>query len=392
MRRVLVVLHRWFGLFTALFLFAAGFTGAIVSWDHELDAWLNPALFQARSGSAYAIAASDTLALMERVEMQDARLRVRYAPLSVGPGRTLQLWVEPRIDPATKRPFELDFDQLAVDPASSHIQGRRMWGEVSLARENLVPFLYKLHYTLHIPNVFGVEFGIFFMGGVAIVWVLDCFIALWLSFPKRKTWRKSFAFRLRSGGARLTFDLHRSGGVWAWGLLLTLAVTAVSMNLQAQVVRPLVSLFSTLDESPFDSRMLNPPDDPVITRAQVLDVARAEAQRRGITAPAGGITYARGVYGVGFFSPGLEHGDGGLGNPWLYFDARDGRCMGGELPGQGSAGDVFLQAQFPLHSGRILGLAGRILVSLMGMGVAILSATGVLIWARKQRARALQRR
>ncbi len=37
------------------------------------------------------------------------------------------------------------------------------------------------------------------------------------------------------------------------------------------------------------------------------------------------------------------------------------------------------------HSGRILGLPGRILISLMGLVVAILSVTGVVIWARKRR-------
>lgn len=50
---------------------------------------------------------------------------------------------------------------------------------------------------------------------------------------------------------------------------------------------------------------------------------------------------------------------------------------------------MFLQAQFPLHSGRILDLPGRVLVSLMGLVAAVLSLTGVLLWARKQRARAL---
>jgi len=390
MRRVFVLLHRWFGLFTAVFLFVAGFTGAIISWDHELDEWLNPALFRARSGSAHPIGPSTLLALVEAIERRDPRVRVKYSPLTIEPTRTLQLSVEPRIDPATRRAFDLGFNQLAVDPETGEIQGQRMWGEASLARENILPFLYKLHYTMHIPNAFGAEIGMLFMGIVASVWVLDCFIALWLSFPSRKTWSKSFAFRLQSGSARLTFDLHRSGGVWVWGLLLMLAVTAVCMNLSAQVVRPLVSLFSDLSKSPFDARTPHRPDEPVIARAQVLEVARSEAHRRGISRPPGGISFAQGVgvYGVGFFAPGLEHGDGGLGNPWLYFDARDGRSIGGEIPGQGSAADVFLQAQFPLHSGRILGLAGRVLVSLMGLVVATLSTTGVLIWLRKQRSRA----
>jgi uncharacterized iron-regulated membrane protein len=46
-----------------------------------------------------------------------------------------------------------------------------------------------------------------------------------------------------------------------------------------------------------------------------------------------------------------------------------------------------MQAQFPLRSGRILGLPGRILQSAMGLVVAALSVTGVVIWHRKRRAR-----
>lgn len=46
-----------------------------------------------------------------------------------------------------------------------------------------------------------------------------------------------------------------------------------------------------------------------------------------------------------------------------------------------------MQAQFPLHSGRILGMPGRILVSLLGLALAMLSLTGVVIWVRKRRAR-----
>ena len=36
-RQILTTLHRWAGLFLAVFLFISGLTGAIISWDHELD-------------------------------------------------------------------------------------------------------------------------------------------------------------------------------------------------------------------------------------------------------------------------------------------------------------------------------------------------------------------
>jgi uncharacterized iron-regulated membrane protein len=234
---------------------------------------------------------------------------------------------------------------------------------------------------------------VLFMGIVGIVWVIDSFVALWISFPNRTAWRKSFAFRWKQGGYKLHFDLHRSGGVWLWALLLMLAVTSVSMNLQFQVVRPLVSLVSELSPSPFAVRAPNPADEPrmpMINRAEAIRLAQAEAAKRQWTLPAGGVFYSAevGIYGVGFFEPGNDHGDGGLGNPWLYFDGQDGRFLGAVEPGVGTAGDIFMQAQFPLHSGRILGLPGRILVSLLGLAVAVLSVTGIVIWARKRAGRA----
>lgn len=393
LRPVFVTLHRWFGLAAAVFLFIAGATGAIISWDHELDAWLNPQLFEARSGAA--APSRSALELAAALEQAEPRLQVSYLTTQAEPGHTLQMSVEGRINPATGAPYELGYNQVALDPATGVVQGRREWGAVSLQRENLLPFLYKLHYTMHIPDVGGIALGLWFMGLIGIVWVLDCFIALWLSFPNWRSWTKSFAFRWRQGGHKLNFDLHRSGGVWVWLLLLLLAVTSVSMNLGSQVVRPLVAQVSTLSPDVFSSRTPQPPGKPVVpllTREAALAVARTEAQRRGWTLPAGGLFYAPayGIYGVGFFAAGNDHGDGGLGNSWLYVDARDGKLAGDSVPGNGSAGDIFLQAQFPLHSGRILGLTGRILISCMGVLVAMLSVTGLVIWLKKRRARVLR--
>lgn len=390
MRSTLVVLHRWFGLFIALFLFVSGLTGAVISWDHEIDEWLNPQLFEARSEGP----AQSPQALAAQLESRDPRLQVGFMPLYTELGHAFGVSVNPRIDPATGKAYKLDFNQLALDPVTGEEQGRRLWGAVSLSRENLMPFLYKLHYSLHIPDGFGVELGILLFGIVAIVWTLDALVALWLSFPSWRAWRKSFVFRWRQGGYKLNFDLHRSGGVWIWGLLLILAVTSVSMNLNVQVTRPLVELFSPLTPSPFASRTpvsLDAQQLPAIERAEVIRLAEAEAQRLGLDKPAGGLFYSPefDVYGVGFYTAENDHGDGGLGNPWLYFDGQTGAVAGTQIPGSGSAGDIFMQAQFPLHSGRILGLPGRILVSLLGLMVALLSLTGMVIWLKKRRSRVL---
>jgi uncharacterized iron-regulated membrane protein len=216
MRPLLVRLHRWLGVATALFLFVSGLTGAIIAWDHELDAMLNPSFFYARTDGA----ALPSLELARRVEAADPRLEVTYLPLGVEPGHTQQMMVQPRTDPSTGQPYAIGFNQLALDPATGEIQARREWGAVSLARIGLLPFIYKLHYTLHLPLIGGFDLGTWLLGIVGIVWFFDSAIALVLSFPSVKAWRKSFAFRVQRGGYALTFDLHRSGGVWIWALLV----------------------------------------------------------------------------------------------------------------------------------------------------------------------------
>lgn len=382
MRRILAITHRWLGLFTASFLIVAGLTGAIIAWDHELDSLLNPELFRV-AGADSRVPATE---LANHLEAADPRLQVTFLPLEAEPARSLSIFVAPRIDPATGQLYQLGFSEVMVDPHSGKLLGQRDWGVVSLARANLIPFLYKLHYSLHLPELGGFSSGLLFMGIVAVAWFLDAFVALYIAFPSRNVWRKSLAFRLRQGPLKAMFDLHRSGGVWLWPVLLVFAFTAVSMNLADQVVKPVVGLFSPLTPSPFHEPVGSRALELRITREQAIARARVYADELAIEEPVGSVltAAAQGFYGVGFHAPGMHHGDGGLGTKWLYIDGQTGALKAKSLPGVGSAGDVFMQAQFPLHSGRLFGITGRVLVSLLGLLIAGLSVTGVWLWAKKR--------
>lgn len=133
-------------------------------------------------------------------ETAEPALRVTYLSLGAEPGHALLLSVAAR----SGEPGALGYNQVALDPESGAVQARREWGAVSLSRENLLPLLYKLHYSLHIPDAGALELGVLVMGIVGIVWTLDAFAALAVSFPRRASWCKSFAFRWGRGG----YPLH----------------------------------------------------------------------------------------------------------------------------------------------------------------------------------------
>jgi len=386
-RWVLQTLHRWAGLATAAFLFVAGFTGALIAWDHELEEVFAPSMVHAEWDGPPLTA----LELADRLEAAEPHVYVSYLPLNLEPDHTLSIFAQARTDPETGAPFEVAADQFAMDPVRGEVQAARRWGALTLRPIGLMPMLYKLHYSLHLPFVGGVDSGALFMGIVAMVWTLDCFVALLLAFPSRRSWRKSFAFRWRAGGPAFLFDLHRSGGVWLWLAVLVIAFTAISMNLGPWVVRPAVAAVSEVEPDMWDEREMRfPPPPASVDRRQALSTAIEVAEERSWEGPPGAIFFSEphGMYSIGFFEAGMDHGDGSLGNNWVYVDAGTGEVLGQLEPGTGSLGDLFLQAQFPLHSGRILGTVGRALVSLLGVAIAVLSATGVWLWARKRIRRA----
>lgn len=411
MRAIATLIHRWAGLTIALFLIVAGLTGAITSWDHELDEWLNADIMETPGRGPL----QDPLTLAAAVEAADPRVQVSYISLGLEEGHAASFLVRPLTDPANGRPYELDYNNVFVDPVTAQITGHRDSLAISLSRRSLMPFLRHLHYSLHIPAFWGTDrWGYWLMGGVALVWLLDSFVAMYLTTPRRlrqakgtplrhrrpggwwQRWKPSWFVRWTAGGYRLNFDLHRAGGLWIWAIILVVAFTSFSLNLYREIFYPVMSLVSQTTPGPYETQKPAPYGtyiEPKLGFAEAVQVAQTEARRRGFETSAGGIYYGGdyAFYNVSFFDPENEMGAMGMGLSNLYIDANDGSVLGEHRPWKGTAADVFVQLQLPLHSGRILGMPGRIIMSTMGLLVAMLSVTGIVIWERKRRSRRLRK-
>ena len=411
MRAFWTQVHRWAGLAVALFLIVSGLTGAVISWDHEIDGWLNSELYDTDSRGPF----KTPYELTAAVEAHDPRARVAYMPLGFEEGHTAGFFVQPRTDSATGHPFKLGYNQVYADPVTAQIVGQRDAAAVSLSLKTLMPFLRKLHYMLHVPAMWGTDrVGYWVMGGVALVWLFDSVVAMTLTLPRRlkvggqpapgaplrhrttaswwQRWKPSWVVRWSAGGYKLNFDLHRAGGLWIWGLIPVIAFTSFSINLNREVFTPLLSKVSKTTPGPSALRPLAPLGtriEPAIGFADMVVKAEAEARARGWTTPLGGAFYnARGgFYNISFFDHATHDSSDGMSLSNLFMDGQDGHVISSQQPWHGTAADVFSQLQLPLHGGRILGLPGRILMSVMGLMVAMLSITGIVIWARKLKAR-----
>lgn len=94
------------------------------------------------------------------------------------------------------------------------------------------------------------------MGIVALVWVVDCVVALALTFPRGgpfwRRWRRAWRIEAGASRYRLWHDIHQAFGLWTWVVLLTLAVSGVAMNLHQEIFRPVLSWFSELTPPPVE--------------------------------------------------------------------------------------------------------------------------------------------
>ncbi|MDZ7922687.1 MAG: PepSY-associated TM helix domain-containing protein [Marinagarivorans sp.] len=410
MRVFFTLLHRYFGLTIAGFLVVTGLTGAIISWDHELDDWLNPHLLEATAEGSPISATT----LAEKVEQQYPQVQVTYYDLSVEAGHSYHYWVEPRVNPDTGKLYKPGFNQVYVDPITGEVLGKREWGAVwPITTENFVSFLYKLHFSLHIPEFMGNDhWGIWLLGVIALTWTLDCFVGFYLTLPRRKRssqtsslaassdcsggywqrWKSAWKIRWAGGRTKLNFDLHRAFGLWTWVLLFVIAFTGFSLNLYREVFFPAMSMVSDVTPTPIDQRTPSGHDNPIepgYSFAKAIALGQQAGKDKGWSQPVGSLWHARefDVYRIEFFNPEEGHGAGGVGHKAVFLDAKSGAVLGDWMPWQGTAADLFVQAQFPVHSGRILGLPGRILISIMGLVIAMLSITGVVIWYKRYKAR-----
>lgn len=409
MREFWTVVHRWLGLTAALFLIVAGATGAVISWDHEIDEWLNADIMHTPGRGTL----QDPLALAAAVEASDPRVEVSYMTLALEEGHAASFLVRPKKDPATGRAHVLDYNNVLVDPVTAKITGHRDSKSIALSKRNLMSWLRHLHESLHMPAFWGSDrWGYWLMGGIALMWLIDSFVALYLTLPRRlaarreasasaaaapkrswlKRWQPSWIVRWRSGGYRLNFDLHRAGGLWVWAIIIVISFTSFSLNLYREVFYPVMSQISKTTPGPYETIKPAPFGsfiEPKISFASAIDIARAEGQRQGFEFAPGGIWYGGDFpfYNISFFDPEDEMGTGGMGMSNIYVSADNGEVLGMYRPWHGSAADVFVQLQLPLHSGRILGMTGRIMMSIMGVFVVMLSITGIVIWERKRRAR-----
>lgn len=376
-RKLWLDVHLWLGLALGFFLAVFGVTGSILVFYEEIDNVINADLrivqAQPQGETAYRPLTEIQAAAISAMPPQAKPTFVNY-PADAASSYRLGFTV-----PVADRNDEW---QVHVDPYSARVLGKHLIKKAEdILPSALLPFVFRLHFALLAGETGGIIVGI--MGVVLIFSVLTGLIVWW---PLTGNWRRVLSIKRRASAERLNHDLHQTSGFYTFPILLAVLLSGVYMNLPDQFM-VLVKQLSPGTQGFMDQPHSQPAaDKKAIGLEQAFRIVRGrypEGRIDWLNYPEG----ETGVYRISMIDvPELSRF---WSERQVIVDQYDGTILKVQDPStRKTAGQTFIEWQWPLHSGKAFGWPGRIVIFLTGLACPLIFVTGVIRWLQKRRAKA----
>lgn len=357
-KRVVVLLHLWLGLTLGALWAVQGLTGAMLVLHRDFD----------RAG----------LTAMPGPPRPLDELVARAARGMGGEPEVIGLYYpDGSILGVTFGDAAKGKRTVLMEASSGKILGIRERTPASPDDGNFWRWFYNLHHSLLLG-----ERGEWLLGISGLLLMAMTGSGVWLGWPRRGKWRAAFAARRWRTRVQKLFGWHRALGL-ACAVALTLLAASGAMMDFGKPLRAWAQRHAGF-QPPYQ-----PKPGPLPARTIGADRVLALA----ITAlPDGAFTAISlptpksPVYQVRLRRPGEWRTWSGT--SLLVIDPRSGRILAAYDAANGPLANRILDSAFPVHSGEVGWLPGRILVLLAGLSLPALYLTGLWAWlSRRLRAR-----
>ena len=359
-RKLILVLHRWIGLVTALVLLAVGLSAALLVFERPIDRLLNRSLV--------------------KVTPADARLPLNEIARRVGqayPQYHIAGWTLPQQpDLAIAAELEANHDakpvpspeelELAVNPYTGAVLG-------DLDKANrIMSYVHQFHTHFLAAKI----------GSAIVGWSAVCLLILNLTGIILWWRRKIGRFRWNLSGAAFHFNMHQAVGIYAWAFLMVLSLTGIALHWEGPAGR----LADRLTGSPPPAKML--PADSLQQGAipldsdQVVSIAEKSAPGAHVTVMLLAAKPQSPVRVIMKYPE--DHTPAGRTN--LFLDAYSGKVR--MLTDSRSAPLGFKLMRLwnrQYHTGDIFGWPTQLLALLFSLALVIMTITGPMIWYKRRR-------
>ncbi len=223
-------------------------------------------------------------------------------------------------------------------------------------------------------NLLGGDLGAWIVGCSGVLLLTNILLGLKLAWPRRRLWRRSLLPRKTRPGPARIHSWHRAIGLW----LALPALVSVSCGTLLVFHDELVE---ALGASP--AVVAEPSNAPLrIGPEQAIAIARGQFREASLVAlypPSAEAPW----YDIRLLQPNELRRAYGTTN--VAIDARTGAVLRLHDPATAAASRTFTDGLFPIHTGEAGGLAGRLLVMLIGLWLATMIILGLRLWWLRRR-------
>lgn len=350
LRKALFQVHLWAGIAFSLYMVVIALTGAILVFEDELTATTLPAGLTPYDPAR-------TMAIPEVMR--------KFNEACPGCTATFLTVPSPAVPAFQIRATESNHPEFALigDPITGNWHPYpRTW----------VNWIHDLHLYLLLGSAHGAQVnGV----GAAVLLVL-ALTGLFLWWQGIRNWARALGISLRSNWRRINFDAHHAIGIWTLAIVIWWAISGVYFGWYLQ--------FEEAVNAVFPLRGMLAPPLPTITPssnraslAAILAAAQHASPRGrlfGLSDPSltGSTIFVQmDLRALGDFAHRdivtIATSDARVLTVWHY-----GRNQ--------SLGDWIMWSMHPLHFGTIWGLPFKILWFLLGISLAVLTVTGLLMY------------
>jgi len=368
-RKLWLKVHLYLGLFAGAVFVIIGLTGSLLAFEHSLDEALNASLMRVAKQPTLKPLNEIVSAGLKAVPANGNVLNIDFPRHE---GLAYALWFE---QPSNNPNFP-ERHQIFINPYTAEITGQRLLIDFDhIWRDPFTDFILRLHYTLGLG-----EQGMTIVGFIGIGLLFSLLTGLIVWWPLGGQFKKALTMKRHASFTRFNFDLHKTIGFYSAILLLYLVLSGVYL-IFPDYGRGLVSVFSPV--TPWTSYQSNVSTGTPISMEQVVKITNAQfpdGHYQFIDFPQN----AQGVYVVGK----RAESEVNQRHPYrqLWIDQYNGNIIHEQHADTRSAGDVFDEWLYPLHTGEAFGLTGQIIILILGFLPLVLYVTGFIRWLQKRNA------
>lgn len=381
-RNLFFKIHLYLSLFLGTIFLVVGITGSIIVFEDALDEMINPELFSFSDyGDGDRKSMSEILANAKMV-YPDKSAALIYPPKEKE-GVCVVMFKSPKehVDPGMPKCCGgFDWFQVMVNPYTGTVIGNRDRSVYGIDRPHLIKTIYELHSSLLLDGT-----GRTIVGLAGLAWLIVTLSGIYLWWPKNGKFKNALIIKKGTNSIRFNFDLHRVSGIYTAIILVVVTFTGVYL-IFPEYIKPVVEIFSPLEKKPDNLKSMIPSEETEAISVEKAVLIANDAFPNGTLSHIGLPIDKEDVYKI------YKRQDGEVrktkGKTTIMLDQYNGKVLYIQDPLKVSAGQSFIDWQFPLHSGEALGMTGRLLIFASGIVTVVLMVTGMILWFKKKRRKA----